>query len=62
MGIGRALTMTCIECAKTAGYVQLELNVVSENYRAISLYKSIGFSEYGRNPKGFSPATLAGRK
>lgn len=53
MGIVRALTMTCMECAKAAGYIQLELNVVSENHRAISLYKSVGFSEYGRNPKGF---------
>lgn len=53
IGIGRALTSACVECAKAAGYVQLELNVVSENDRAISLYESIGFREYGRNPKGF---------
>lgn len=52
-GIGRALTQACIECAREAGYSQLELDVVAENVRAVSLYKSIGFSEYGRNPRGF---------
>ena len=52
-GIGRALVTSCIECAKSAGYAQLELNVVSENHNAIALYESVGFSEYGRNPKGF---------
>ena len=53
LGIGRALTEACIECAKKAGYAQLELNVVSTNERAVSLYESLGFVEYGRNPKGF---------
>ncbi len=52
-GIGRALTEACIECARTAGYLQLELEVVADNYRATELYKSVGFIEYGRNPKGF---------
>ena len=54
LGIGRALTEACIECAKEAGYTQLELDVVSDNASAISLYKKIGFVEYGRNPKGFN--------
>lgn len=53
IGIGRALTEACIECAQTAGYLQLELEVVANNERAVSLYKSTGFTEYGRNPKGF---------
>lgn len=53
LGIGRALTQACIECAKQAGYLQLELNVVSENKAAVSLYESVGFKEYGRNPRGF---------
>lgn len=52
-GIGRALMEACIECARTAGYVQLELSVVAENVRAISMYEKAGFVEYGRNPKGF---------
>lgn len=53
LGVGRALMEACIECAEKAGYVQLELNVVAENTRAVSLYKKLGFVEYGRNPKGF---------
>lgn len=54
LGIGRALMEACIESARSAGYFQLELSVVAENSRAISLYKAFGFSEYGRNPKGFN--------
>ena len=53
IGIGRALAMSCIECAKNAGYSQLELEVASENSKAIALYESIGFVEFGRNPRGF---------
>lgn len=53
LGIGRALTEACIECARAAGYVQLELEAVAENKNALALYKSAGFAEYGRNPKGF---------
>ena len=53
LGIGRALTEACIECAKNARYAQLELEVVAENRFAIALYESVGFEEYGRNPKGF---------
>ena len=53
LGIGRALLAACIECAKRAGYAQLELDVVGENARAIRLYQSMGFTEYGRNPRGF---------
>lgn len=53
LGIGKAMTEACIECAKTAGYTQLELEVVADNKAALSLYKSEGFVEFGRNPKGF---------
>ena len=54
LGIGQALMTSCIECAKTAGYSQLELSVVAENVRAFSMYEKAGFIEYGRNPKGFN--------
>ncbi len=54
LGIGRALTAACIECARKAGYVQLELNVVAENERAAEMYKKFGFVEFGRNPKAFN--------
>lgn len=54
LGIGKALMEACIECAKDAGYTQLELNAVAENERALALYKKMGFVEYGRNPRGFN--------
>ena len=57
LGIGRALTEVCIQCARDAGYVHLELNVVAGNARAVSMYKKFGFVEYGRNPKGFRSRT-----
>ena len=53
LGIGRALTRACIALAKQAGYLQLELEAVADNERALALYESEGFREYGRNPKGF---------
>ena len=52
-GVGRALTLACIECAKQAGYLQIELEVVAENASAVRLYESVGFQEYGRNSRGF---------
>ncbi|MGN0545103.1 MAG: GNAT family N-acetyltransferase [Acutalibacteraceae bacterium] len=57
LGIGRELTDACIECAREAEYTQLELSVVAENTRAVTLYKKAGFIEYGRNPKGFNSRT-----
>ena len=53
LGIGRALTKACIRLAKEAGYTQLELDVVADNRNAVGLYESVGFREYGRNPRGF---------
>ena len=53
LGIGRAMTEACIECAAKAGYSQLELDAVAENEKALALYRSLGFVEYGRNPRGF---------
>jgi len=54
LGLGRALAAACIQCAREAGYAQLELNAVAENENALNLYRSLGFVEYGRNPKGFN--------
>ena len=53
LGIGRALTRACIALAQQAGYLQLELEAVADNERALALYESEGFVEYGRNPRGF---------
>lgn len=57
LGLGKALAEACIQCAKAAGYTQLELNVVAENDRALSLYRALGFEEFGRNPRGFKSRT-----
>lgn len=56
-GIGKALTLACIECARQAGLLQLELEVVADNASAVKLYESAGFREYGRNPRGFRAKT-----
>lgn len=45
--------LACIECAKKVGYLQLELEVVADNASAVRLYESVGFREFGRNPRGF---------
>ena len=57
LGIGGALTKACIACAKKGNIKQVELEVVAENAAALSLYKKLGFVEYGRNPKGFLSRT-----
>ena len=57
LGLGRALTAACIQCARDAGYLQLELNVVATNERAVALYQDMGFEEFGRNPIGFKSRT-----
>lgn len=56
MGIGRMLMESCIDCARRAGYTQLELEVVADNQRAVSLCRRAGFEEYGRNPRGYRSA------
>ena len=57
MGIGRVLMEASIDCARQAGYTQLELEVVADNQRAVSLYRRAGFEEYGRNPRGYRSAS-----
>lgn len=56
-GIGRVLTAACIAAAKEAGYAQLELQMVCGNTAAAALYQRMGFTEYGRNPRGFRSRT-----
>lgn len=58
LGIGQALLAACIDCARSAGYTQLELSVVADNPGAMAIYKKAGFVEYGRNPKGFRSRTV----
>lgn len=52
-GIGRELIQACLECAREAGFVQVELDAAAENDRGLALYRKMGFVEFGRNPKGF---------
>ena len=56
LGIGRVLMEASIDCARRAGYTQLELEVVADNERAVSLYRCAGFEEFGRNPRGYRSA------
>ena len=50
LGIGTELITYATELAKQIGYEQIELEVVSENDRAIHLYQKCGFCEIGKRP------------
>lgn len=43
LGIGRALTETCLDYAIQQGYQQCYLDTLSNMHRAIALYKTLGF-------------------
>ena len=51
LGIGRMMLGEIINWCKNAGFEQLELGVVADNARAISLYKSFGFEITGTVPR-----------
>lgn len=58
-GIGRALVMHCLDLAKAAGYRAIQFNqVVSTNRAALSLYRSLGFTEVGCIPEAFQHDSL----
>lgn len=48
MGIGKALAISLITFAENAGYEQINLNVASDNVRAILFYEHLGFQSTGR--------------
>jgi len=50
MGIGKVMLEIAIGLAKEMGYEQLELEVVTDNERAIALYKKMGFEICGTTP------------
>lgn len=53
-GIGRALVTHCLDAAKASGYQAMQFNqVVSTNSAALSLYRSLGFTEAGCIPEAF---------
>ncbi len=49
-GIGKIMLQTVLKVAKNVGYEQAELEVISDNYKAISLYKKMGFKKCGHFP------------
>ncbi|MEV0261561.1 GNAT family N-acetyltransferase [Streptomyces sp. NPDC050617] len=49
-GIGRALTAGLIADARRAGIEVLTLDARGDNANALRLYRTLGFSEYGRLP------------
>ncbi|MBQ1901161.1 MAG: GNAT family N-acetyltransferase [Lachnospiraceae bacterium] len=52
-GLGTMLLERAIDKAKELGFEQLELGVFEDNANAFSLYKKLGFKEYGRTPRAF---------
>ena len=48
LGIGTALLTSLIEFSRSAGYEQINLNVASDNERAIRLYEHLGFQITGK--------------
>ncbi len=50
VGLGRALTGALVEDARAASIEVLTLDARGDNERALGLYRSLGFSEYGRLP------------
>lgn len=60
-GIGEIMMRTVLEEARKAGFEQAELEVISENKGAISLYKKLGFETHGHLPRNmkYSDGTYA---
>ena len=56
MGIGGKLMQACIAWCTEAGLEQVELDVVSENTRALNMYKSFGFELTGTKPRALKYA------
>jgi RimJ/RimL family protein N-acetyltransferase len=53
LSLGKILLEEVLEYAKKADFEQVELEVVSENHKAISLYEKFGFKKYGTRENGF---------
>lgn len=49
-GVGTIMMQTILGLAKKLGYEQAELEVISSNEGAISLYRKLGFEKYGTFP------------
>lgn len=53
MGIGNILLTEILEKSRELGFEQVELTVVENNYKAMSLYEKFGFVKYGTVPNAF---------
>jgi RimJ/RimL family protein N-acetyltransferase len=53
LGLGTAIIEGLIGCARQAGYLQMELDAVEDNARAVALYERFGFTRIGVNPRAF---------
>lgn len=64
MGIGGKLMQECLEWCKNKNVVQVELDVVSDNERAIRMYEGFGFRVTGTIPKAmqYPDGTFADKK
>ena len=54
--IGQAMLREVLDTAKALGYEQAELEVISDNKRAIALYQKMGFKKYGQFPQNMKYA------
>lgn len=52
-GLGNILIREAEAAAKEMGFLQLELGVYADNERAIHLYESLGFENWGRSRNAF---------
>lgn len=55
-GIGGEMMRMVLDLAKKAGYEQAELEVISDNKRAIALYEKLGFEKFGSFPRNMKYA------
>ncbi len=52
-GIGTILTTELFKQAKAMSYEQYEVAVFADHHRAIEMYQTLGFAEWGRIPHAF---------
>lgn len=53
LGLGTVMMSAAIDAAKAMGYEQLELEVVTENLRAVTLYQRYEFETFGTRERSF---------
>lgn len=56
IGLGRQMMEILLQAAQEVGYEQAELDVIADNRRAVVLYESLGFQQYGRMPRNMKYA------